>query len=370
MKTLTFTLTLLFACLVQSMSARTPEKSSDHKTALELRISKAEYAQKGSLYQPTFQLEVKAPAPLPADEEILMLRLYRQSGQGKPEKQDIYLTASAVGINPTLHSAASSWTDKLALTQIPAGTSHRYTFSLVTNRHEYFSNTVEETAPAAKQQEPDGQLRQLPVVFHVFHHPGLPQLEFDKLMANEWIAAANAALGNETGAIGLTDTRVRLVAAQQTPDGKPLPEAGIHRSNNSPMLCMDGRAEGLELEYPDLFWSQNDYLNVVLLPFAMTGNYNFCNYPQFPQGKELAGCQTVERPTLPHVIYLNSLMEPIHGIPFFLTALGYYLGLIEDQNNGVNGLNPMKNTYVGCTPQQAERVDYTLRHAWNTVNNL
>lgn len=367
MKTFTFTLTLLFACLAQSLSARTPEKNNDNKSSLELRMSQAEYAQKGSLYQPTFQLEVKAPAPLPADEEILMLRLYRQSGQGKPEKQDIYLTAAAGGINHALHLPAASWADKLALTLIPAGTSHRYTCSLVTNRHEYFSNTVEETAPAAKQQASDGQVRQLPVVFHVFSHPGLPQLKFDKQMANEWIAAANAALGNETGAIGLADTRVRLVAAQQAPNGKPLPEAGIHRSNNSPMLCMDGRAEGLNLEYPDHFWNQDAYLNVVLMPFTMTDSYNFCNYPQFPQGKELAGCQTVERPTLPHVIYLNSLMEPIHGIHIFLTALGYYLGLIEDQNNGIYGLNPMKNTYVGCTPQQAERVDYTLRHAWNTV---
>ena len=78
----------------------------------------------------------------------------------------------------------------------------------------------------------------------------------------------------------------------------------------------------------------------------------------------------MSQPTLPHVIYINSLVEPIHGISFFLTGLGYYLGLTEEQSGGVYGLNPSKNTHLGCTPQQAERIDYTLKHAWYTAKSM
>lgn len=352
-------LATLLLCFCLQMPARTP---------VELKITQVSHTPKGSLYQPVFQLEAKASASLPADEEVLMLRLYRQSEQAPRSKQDIYLTATTPGINRALHSAAATWTDKLELSLLPAGARHHYSFSIVTNRNEYFSNTVTGETPDAhtKREKSDEKVRILPVVFHIFDHKALPQMRFDAHLAAEWIASANAVLSNEAGVPGLTDTHVRLEAARQAPDGTPLAEAGIHRSSDTPMLCLDGRAEGFDLEHPHLYWNQDAYLNVLILPFALTGNYNFCHYPQFPKGYELSGCHTVEHPTLPHAIYLNSLMEPIHGTPFFLTALGYYLGLPEEHSGGIYGMNPTKHTHVGCTPQQAERVEYTLQHAWNT----
>lgn len=364
------TFVVLSICLAQPTMARETEWNADMQ--MSLKIQQAGHAPNGSLFNPTLQLEVKAPASLPADEVVLMLRVYRQSEQAPLGKQDIYLTGSAEGINRALHAPSATWADQVTLAPLAGGGRHYYTFSLVTNRKEYFSNTMAGDIPTLPevQTKAEGELRTLPVVFHLFDHPGLPQIHFAAETAREWIAAANAVLGNAAATPGLVDTRVRLEAARQAPDGTKLAEAGIHRSSDAPIICFDGRADALNLEYPDLYWAPNTYLNVVVLPFALTANNIFGHYPQFPEGYQLSGCHTVNQPTLPHVIYINSLVEPIHGISFFLTGLGYYLGLTEEQSGGVYGLNPSKNTHLGCTPQQTERIEYTLKHAWNTARSM
>ena len=350
--------------------ARGTERNTD--APVSLTIQQAGHAPNGSLFNPTLQLEVKAPAPLPADEVVLMLRVYRQSEQAPLSKQDVYLTGAADGINRALHAPSATWADQVTLSPLAGGTRHYYTFSLVTNRKEYFSNTVAGDIPALPEAkaEAEGEIRTLPVVFHLFDHPSLPQIRFEDETVREWIAAANAVLGNAAATPGLVNTRVRLEAARQAPDGTKLTEAGIHHSNDAPVICFDGRGDALNLDYPDLYWDSNAYLNVVILPFALTDNNIFGQYPQFPEGYQLSGCRTMKQPSLPHAIYINSLVEPIHGIPFFLTGLGYYLGLTEEHSSGVYGLNPSKNTHLGCTPQQAERVDYTLKHAWNTAKAM
>lgn len=364
------TLMVLSICLTQPAMARGAERNAD--APVSLKIQQAGHAPNGSLFNPTLQLEVKAPAPLPADEEVLMLRVYRQSEQAPLGKQDIYLTGAADGINRALHAPSATWTDQVTLAPLAGGTRHYYTFSLVTNRKEYFSNTMAGDIPALPeaQTKAEGEIRTLPVVFHLFDHPSLPQIRFDDETVREWIAAANAVLGNAAATAGLTDTRVRLEVAWQAPDGTKLTEAGIHHSNDNPIICFDGRGDALNLDHPDLYWDPNAYLNVLILPFVLTSNNIFGHYPQFPEGYQLSGCQTMNQPTQPHVIYINSLVEPIHGISFFLTGLGYYLGLTEEQSSGVYGLNPSKNTHLGCTPQQAERIEYTLKHAWNTAKSM
>lgn len=364
------TLMVLSICLTQPAMARGTERNTD--APVSLTIQQAGHAPNGSLFNPTLQLEVKAPAPLPADEVVLMLRVYRQSEQAPLSKQDVYLTGAADGINRALHAPSATWADQVTLSPLAGGTRHYYTFSLVTNRKEYFSNTVAGDIPALPEAkaEAEGEIRTLPVVFHLFDHPSLPQIRFEDETVREWIAAANAVLGNAAATPGLVNTRVRLEVARQAPDGTKLTEAGIHHSNDAPVICFDGRGDALNLDYPDLYWDSNAYLNVVILPFALTDNNIFGQYPQFPEGYQLSGCRTMKQPSLPHAIYINSLVEPIHGIPFFLTGLGYYLGLTEEHSSGVYGLNPSKNTHLGCTPQQAERVDYTLKHAWNTAKAM
>ena len=364
------TLMVLSICLTQPAMARGAELNGD--APVSLTIQQAGHMPNGSLFNPTLRLEVKAPAPLPADEAVLMLRVYRQSEQAPLSKQDIYLTGAAEGINRALHAPSVTWADQVTLSPLAGGTRHYYTFSLVTNRKEYFSNTVVGDIPALPeaQTKAEGEIRTLPVVFHLFDHPSLPQIRFDDETVREWIAAANAVLGNAAATAGLTDTRVRLEVARQAPDGTKLTEAGIHHSNDNPIICLDGRGDALNLDHPDLYWDPNAYLNVLILPFVLTSNNIFGHYPQFPEGYQLTGCHTMSQPTLPHVIYINSLVEPIHGISFFLTGLGYYLGLTEEQSSGVYGLNPSKNTHLGCTPQQAERIEYTLKHAWNTAKSM
>ncbi|WP_025726190.1 hypothetical protein [Bacteroides sp. 14(A)] len=363
------TLMVLSICLTQPVMARGAERNAD--APVSLTIQQAGHMPNGSLFNPTLQLEVKAPAPLPADEAVLMLRVYRQSEQAPLSKQDIYLTGAAEGINRALHAPSATWADQVTLSPLAGGTRHYYTFSLVTNRKEYFSNTVTGDIPALPeaQTKAEGEIRTLPVVFHLFNHPSLPQIRFDAETVREWIAAANAVLGNAAATAGLTDTRVRLEAARQAPDGTKLTEAGIHRSSDAPVICFDGRADALNLEHPDLYWNPDAYLNVVIVPFALTASNFLGQYPQFPEGCQLSGCHTVNQPTLPHVVYINSLVEPIHGISFFLTVLGSYLGLTEEQSSGVYGLDPSRNTHLGCTPQQVERIEYTLKHAWNTAGS-
>lgn len=363
-------LMVLSISLAQPVMAREATKNAD--APVSLTIQQAGHMPNGSLFNPTLQLEVKAPAPLPADEAVLMLRVYRQSEQAPLTKQDIYLTGAAEGINHALHAPSATWADQVTLSPLAGGTRHYYTFSLVTNRKEYFSNTVVGDIPALPKAkaEAKGEIRTLPVVFHLFDHPSLPQIRFDDETVREWIAAANAVLGNAAATAGLTDTRVRLEAARQAPDGTKLAKAGIHHSNDNPIICLDGRENALNLDHPDLYWNPDAYLNVVILPFTLTANNIYGQYPQFPEGCQLSGCQTMKQPTQPHVIYINSLVEPIHGIPFFLTGLGYYLGLTEEQSGGIYGLNPSKNTHLGCTPQQAERIEYTLNHAWYTAKSM
>ena len=365
-----FILMVLSISLTQPAMAREAAKNAD--APVSLTIQQAGHMPNGSLFNPTLQLEGTAPAPLPADEAVLMLRVYRQSEQAPLSKQDIYLTGAAEGINRALHAPSATWADQVTLSPLAGGTRHYYTFSLVTNRKEYFSNTVVGDIPALPEAkaEAKGEIRTLPVVFHLFDHPSLPQIRFDDETVREWIAAANAVLGNAAATAGLTDTRVRLEAARQAPDGTKLAKAGIHHSNDNPIICLDGRENALNLDHPDLYWNPDAYLNVVILPFTLTANNIYGQYPQFPEGCQLSGCQTMKQPTQPHVIYINSLVEPIHGIPFFLTGLGYYLGLTEEQSGGIYGLNPSKNTHLGCTPQQAERIEYTLNHAWYTAKSM
>lgn len=360
--------TALSMSLTQPVTAGGPKECSN--SPVSLKIEKAGYTQNGSLLNPTLMLEAKSSAPFPDDERVLMLRIYRQSEQAPLKKQDVYLTGAAEGINRSMHSSAT-WQDEVTLTPTVGGNLHYYTFSLVTNRNEYFSNTVESDIPDIyeTQAKADSETHTLPVIFHLFEHPGLPQMPFDAESAREWVDAANAVLGNAAATSGLVDAHVRLTLVENAPDGKPLTEPGIHRSSDSPTLCLDGRADMLDLEHPDIYWDQNSYLNVVVLPFAMTDNNVLGQYPQFPEGSVLTGCRTSGHPTAPHAIYINSLVEPIHGIPFFLTGLGYYFGLTEEQCGGVYGLNPLRNTLLGCSPQLAERVDYTLKHAWNTVKS-
>ena len=365
-----FTLMALILSLTEPVIAREAEPNADPQISLNIR--QVGYVPNGSLFNPTLQLEVKALDSLPFDEEVLMLRVYRQNEQASLDKQDIYLTGTADGINRALHAPSAIWTDQVTLSPLAGGTCHNYTFSLVTNRNEYFSNSIAGDIPALPetQLKYEGEIYTLPVVFHIFDHPDLPQIHFDAKTVTEWIAAANAVLGNACASPELTDTHVRLVAALQAPDGTKLENAGIHYSSDSPIICFDGRGDVLNLEHPDLYWDPNTFVNVVILPFALSANNVFGHYPQFPEGNQLSGCNTISQPTLPHVIYINSLVEPIHGIPFFLTGLGYYLGLTEEQSGGIYGLNPSKHTLLGCSPQQAERVRYTLQHAWNTAKPM
>ncbi len=163
------TLMVLSICLTQPAMARGTERNAD--APVSLTIQQAGHAPNGSLFNPTLQLEVKAPAPLPADEVVLMLRVYRQSEQAPLSKQDVYLTGAANGINRALHAPSATWADQVTLAPLAGGTRHYYTFSLVTNRKEYFSNTVAGDIPALPeaQTKAEGEIRTLPVVF-----PSLP----------------------------------------------------------------------------------------------------------------------------------------------------------------------------------------------------
>ena len=65
------TLMVLSICLTQPAMARGTERNAD--APVSLTIQQAGHAPNGSLFNPTLQLEVKAPAPLPADEVVLMV---------------------------------------------------------------------------------------------------------------------------------------------------------------------------------------------------------------------------------------------------------------------------------------------------------
>lgn len=145
------TLMVLSICLTQPAMARGAELNGD--APVSLTIQQAGHMPNGSLFNPTLRLEVKAPAPLPADEAVLMLRVYRQSEQAPLSKQDIYLTGAAEGINRALHAPSVTWADQVTLSPLAGGTRHYYTFSLVTNRKEYFSNTVVGDIPALPEAQ-------------------------------------------------------------------------------------------------------------------------------------------------------------------------------------------------------------------------
>ncbi len=332
---------------------------------LELRIKQVEQAQNGAFFQPVLYLEVTGKPQ--ADEALKLLRIYRQSEEGKPEREDVYLTAPTPALNEKL-PATGVWTERVTLSPIPGGMRHYYTFSIVSTRKEYFSNTVKgETPPTVgNREETAAENHTIPVIFHLFCHKGLPSMKFDAETVHEWIGAANAALSNASGIATLTDTHLRLEAATQAPDGTPLQEAGICRSEATPTLCFDGRMDEITMDYPEMYWDENRYLNVYILPFALNSHMYYATYPQFPKGHATPGCQETDQPTAPHTIYFNSFAAQIDGAVCFLPALAAYLGVTEEMNNGEYGPNPMKNKYIGYTPQQAEIIRNVLQHAWST----
>lgn len=174
-----FTLVAFAFILTEPTMASEPDQNQDIQ--ISLNIHQVGYFPNGSLFNPTLQLEVKASAPLPSNEEVMMLRVYRQNKKGSLDKQDIYLTGSANGINRALHTPSASWADQVTLSPLAGGTRHYYTFSLVTNRNEYFSNSVagDIAVLPEKQMKSEDEIRILPVVFHIFDHPNLPQFHFD-----------------------------------------------------------------------------------------------------------------------------------------------------------------------------------------------
>lgn len=279
-----------------------------------------------------------------------------------------------------------------------------------TNKAVYYSNTVTINTDGLPGYTPGPQDRVLPVVFHVmprkdgtYPHPYF----FD-----EMLACANRLYRNVWPLPGLADAGIRFVPATHAPDGTALSTPGIHYLDERYELDRDISYEELRQWVGDNLWEMTEVINVWVSPFINdhivsedTSTAGFTFLPYFAPEEMLQGCNTAV-PGCFSGIFLNQEIVGNgycnSGIAVFAHEAGHYLGLdhvfeedwcddtpqydraryrteqyipgidtylrypIDASAEPYTALNVMDYDiviYSGITPQQAERVRYTLQHA-------
>ena len=295
------------------------------------------------------------------------------------------------------------WSASSPLTLLLPGRTHYFRGVVQTNRDIYYSNVVEllpdKTAPVAAPYDPAAY--QIPVIFHYFPRKdgSYPSTDY----AADQLEYANMVYSNYYGLPHGTDTGIRFVPATKAPDGTTLRTPGVvlHPERLSVTDFQPNEAFDPEKH----LWDREQVLNVWLCPLyippfseANPLNLGFTSLPLFDSGELLEGCNEYE-PEVVTGIFLNSLQINTTGaLNVFAHEAGHYLGLKhifeEDwcddtprydrstydpdemgfvrefvDNPGELFLSDNVMDYADAylcllTPDQNERIRYTLEHAY------
>lgn len=407
---------LILLVILASCEDDSIEKPGEKPSTFSIRIDNVrhstylnEYPQGPSFYTPYLVM-----SNLPENERILELGEYYSPENPDPDESDY---AVILDYSDDELFREWDWTQELiystvSLDQLIPNKTYYLKGVVRTDKGTYYSNVVKINTENLPDYKPDPQARELPVVFHVMPYEDgtYPHTYF----FDEMLACANRIYQNAWSLPELADAGIKFVPATHTPDGAPLSTPGIHYLNKREIL--DYSKFGKEdLRFLDNnIWNMTEVINVWICPFTNNfdedeGSYieGFSFFPFFNSEEVLQGCNTINADVFSG-IFINQTEcigngYGISGVSIFAHEAGHYLGLlhvfkedwcddtprydrkkylaeqlypyidvtlrypIDTSIKPYTALNIMDYGYViyaGITPQQVERIRYTLQHAY------
>lgn len=152
--------------------------------------------------------------------------------------------------------------------------------------------------------EPEVTIYRIPVVVHVVHNgqevgtgPNISEAQVQsqiEVLNEDFRKKAGT---NGDNSIGV-DTQIEFYLAERDPDGKLLPEPGIHRFDGVLPVWPTGFATTVdEILKPSTIWDPNFYFNIWTVNFGGFIGRNLLGYAQFPSNSGLPGLNENEGPT-------------------------------------------------------------------------
>ncbi len=246
------------------------------------------------------------------------------------------------------------------------------------------SGSLKETLVVTQDARLSNYHYELPVVFHILRGPS----DTEPIQPG-WIRQViNDCNANYMGLQGNSpDMNLSFVLAEQTPEGVPLEEPGVHNvswstSTIDPNVFMD--AEHPNAQAVDLVWDVNTYINVFIYYFNennkdVTGisflPYSVSSNP-FPGLKE-GDIYLTETPDYVHCVSINrtylynrsseTIYDPADVVNTLCHELGHYLGLLHAFSETQCGAN---DDYCADTPDynRATYVEWLLEMIANPSN--
>lgn len=189
-----------------------------------------------------------------------------------------------------------------------------------TNKGVYYSNVIalrsEKTAPLVD----DPTAYEIPIIFHV----PIDSTQNNTERVQDWLEFANMVFSNYYDLPHLADADIRFVPALQDPDGNPLETPGMHYYS-----------EELHLDNFDVvgnapLWNMEKALNVWIAPFYNMDAAGISTFPYFDPDEILPGMD-VYPPDSKVGIFINDHYDNMRNDNMFVFAheAGHFLGLIH-----------------------------------------
>lgn len=387
-----------------------PEPDPEPTSTFKLHIGEGNIVQmdmEAPDYYPPMYMAVLVMEDLPADEKIINMGGVYSVENPEPDISDCTLiydySDDELFQNWDWEKEPLYWRCLYLFHPLPGATYYLRGY-VQTDKGEYYSNTMEIRSSLTDPIEENPDAYEIPVVFHLFPDAegNYPVKEW---MVKEQLDYANHVFGNYYDIPGQTETGVRFVAATHAPDGTQLETPGIVHER-----------EAVEIDYQDVqmddkyIWDMEHALNVWVCPIRNVDGYEngyralagFSYFPFFDADEMLEGCDVPYEPGIVTGIFLNTgAMLLANDVMSFAHEAGHFLALEhvfapEDDFcddtpwydyeahwaategelyfNRMNGTgevfwsdNIMDYDYgfmTGFTPDQLERIQYTLQHAY------
>lgn len=334
---------------------------------------------------------------LPADEKILWTGACYSTDNPEPDTTDYLIIFDESDSNIQERDWSKDRTviwGCMSFTHLTPGMTYYIRGYVMTDKAEYYTETIELRSEfnIPLQNDPDDY--EIPVVFHLFpDEDGVYPVK--ESMIAEMISYANHVYADYFRIPKQKRADVRFVPATHDIVGNPLQTPGIVYEKES--ITIDGENPQLDSQY---IWDMEKVLNVWVCNIeSTTPNLSgLSNMPYFDSDNLLKGCDEIE-PGCFAGIFLNAEIYRNFGNAYvFAHEAGHFLGLdhvfLEDycddtpqydfdafmaeqdweynleRSNGTekwwsdNIMDYDPGFMTGITPDQAGRIQHTLKHAY------